>query len=359
MRILNAHVAVVAAPYPKPLRPIPEPIATATAVVVHLEEYSGCVGLGYVPTFGFGTKAVRSLVVDDLVPRLRDVEWEASADAVRALVASAALAGRIAGATKLAISTLECALLDIEAQLAGVALHQLWGEPSAPTPCYASGGWRYLPLPQLVDWARNAVDRGFRAVKLQIGLSPDKDAERVRAVRELVGWGIAVMLDANERIPGGLAVEWLRALEPFEPTWIEEPTPCADHRALVKLRRVVSHPIAAGENETELIELDDLLRIGAVDVIQPDAYRVGLSALHMLRPLAAEAGVGFAPHMAHELSVHATTGSSAIGTWLEYFDWFEDWWDEPVMPLHGELHPPSRAGHGLTLRRGWLAAHTL
>ena len=357
MRIVRASVAAVAAPYPRPLLLAPEPTVTNTAVIVHLYERDGCTGLGYAPTFGFGTQAVRSFIADDLVPRLSGVELETSSGAVAALVAGAALAGRLAGAARMAISLVETALLDIEGKLAGRPLHQLWGHAAAPTRAYASGGWRYLPLPRLVDFARAAVERGFGAVKIQIGLSPRDDADRLRAVREAVGPDVAVMVDANERIPPAAAAEWLDAIDALAPAWIEEPTPAADHATLRSVRRHLSSPVAAGEGETEPGELADLIATQAVDVIQPDVYRVGFGALRAVGDAAAAAGLVLAPHMAHELSAHVTSANPGPA-WLEYFDWFEDWWDEPLLPVRGVLTPPDRPGHGLALRPGWLAAHT-
>jgi L-alanine-DL-glutamate epimerase-like enolase superfamily enzyme len=362
VRIVRASVAAVAAPFPRPLFPGPEPLVTNTAVVAHLYERDGCVGFGYAPTFGFGTQAVRSFLADDLVPHLCGVDHETSASAVAALAARAAIAGRLAGAARVAISLVETALLDIEGKLAGRALHQLWGCAAAPTPAYASGGWRYLTLGGLVEFARSAVERGFGAVKIQIGLSPREDAQRLFAVRDAVGPDVAVMADANERIPPAAAEEWLDALDGLAPAWIEEPTPAGDHALLRSLRRRAARPIAAGEGETELGELMDLVTSRAVDVIQPDVYRVGFRALRAVGDAAAPAGLVFAPHMAHELSAHVTAvspSSSSSPVWLEYFDWFEDWWDEPVLPVRGLISPPDRPGHGLALRPGWLAAHTL
>ena len=358
MRIVRASVAAVAAPYPRPLFFAADPLVTNTAVVVHLHERDGCVGLGYAPTFGFGTQAIRSLIADDLVPRLCGAEHRTSADAVAALVAGAAIAGRLAGAARLAISVLETALLDIEGKLAGRALHRLWRSAAAPTPVYASGGWRYLSLAGLVEFARAAVERGFGAVKMQIGLSPREDAQRLRVVREAVGPDVAVMVDANERIPPAAVAKWLEALDALAPAWIEEPTPAGDHASLRSVHGRAASPIAAGEGETELGELVDLITSRAVDVIQPDVYRVGFAALRAVADAAASAGLVFAPHMAHELSSHVTSTSPGPA-WVEYFDWFEDWWDEPVLPVRGMFTPPDRPGHGLTLRPGWLAAHTI
>ncbi len=166
------------------------------------------------------------------------------------------------------------------------------------------------------------------------------------------------MVDANERIPTAAAAEWLDALDALVPAWIEEPTPARDHASLRLVHRRAARPIAAGEGETELGELVDLVTSRAVDVIQPDVYRVGFGALRAVGDAAVSAGLVFAPHMAHELSAHVTSASPS-SAWLEYFDWFEDWWDEPVLPVRGVFTPPGRPGHGLALRPGWLAAHTL
>jgi L-alanine-DL-glutamate epimerase-like enolase superfamily enzyme len=358
MQVIRAHAARVAAAFPRPLRFREQPMTTNTAVVVQLEEADGAVGFGYVPTFGFGTEAVRRHVVDDFAPLIFRTELPTTRHAIAIMTDAALIGGRLAGSARQAMAILEMALLDIEGQLAGTPLHQLWGQTTESVRAYASGGWRYLPVDELTRFARGAVDEGFNAVKLQVGLSPCEDAARVRAIRDAIGPDADVMLDANQRIPPDLATEWMAALAPFNPAWLEEPLPAQSHERLASLRRTSAVPIAAGESETEQCELEDLLARRAIDVIQPDVHRIGLEAARAVRCRAADANAAVSPHMAHELSAHVLSGVSGDG-WLEYFDWFEDWWELPVVPRSGRITPPPVAGHGLRLRSGWLDAHRI
>jgi L-talarate/galactarate dehydratase len=358
MRIITADVVAVVAPFPRPLRFRETPMGTNTAVVVHLEEAEGPVGFGYSPTFGFGTEAIRSHVVDDFVPRILLTELGNTQDAIATMTDAAAIAGRPAGSAKQAIALLEMALLDIESQLAGSPLHQLWGQSTHPVRAYASGGWRYFAVDELTRFARRALVEGFDAVKIQVGLSPREDAGRVQAVRDVIGPDVDLMLDANQRIPSDLAIEWVAALAPYSPAWLEEPLSAASHDGLATLRRESRFPIAAGESETEQSELEDLLARRAVDVLQPDVHRIGLTAARVVREQATTAKAALSPHMAHEVSAHVLSGVSK-DSWLEYFDWFEDWWETPVVPVSGRVTPASVPGHGLRLRPGWLESHRI
>ena len=358
MRIVRCDAAAVEAPFPQALRFAPEPMTTNTAVVVHLEEAGGAIGFGYAPTFHFGTAALRSHVADDFAPVLVGAEVHSTPAAVATMKGVAAIAGRLAGTARVAIGILEMALLDLEAQLADMPLHRLWGQPSTPIRAYASGGWRYLELDDLVAFATRAADRGFDAVKLQVGLSPVEDAARLREVRKAVGPDVHLMLDANQLLPPGALAQWIETLAPFGPVWLEEPVAAENHALIAQVKNEAPFPIAAGESETEEQQLVSLVRCRALDVIQPDAYRVGLNSMRQVRDDALREGITPAPHMAHEVSAHLLSGTTQDG-WLEYFDWFDDWWEEPIVPSGGWVTPTARPGHGLKLRHGWLETHRI
>jgi L-alanine-DL-glutamate epimerase-like enolase superfamily enzyme len=356
VRIVRCQVATVAAPFPRPLRFAAAPMTTNTAVVVHLEEADGAIGFGYAPTFNFGTGALMSFVAEDFAPSLLHVELQTTQEAVATMRRVAAIAGRLSGTARLAIGVLEMALLDVEAKLAGLALHRFWGKPPTSIRAYASGGWRHLDREQLVAFVVDATDQGFDTVKLQVGLSPDEDAARLRAVREVVGPDVGLMLDANQQLPAAEVERWIDVFAPFDPVWLEEPVAAEDHGLLVRLKDAAPFAIAAGESETEEQLLRELLERPALDVIQPDAYRVGLTAMREVCDRAHLQGVTTAPHMAHEVSAHVLSGQSDEG-WLEYFDWFNDWWEDPVVPVGGRVTPLSLPGHGLKLKQGWLEEH--
>ena len=237
-------------------------------------------------------------------------------------------------------------------------LHRLWGQSTADVRAYASGGWRHLSIEDLTRLARDWVDRGFSAIKVQVGLSPAEDVQRLRAVRDTVGPDVEVMVDANQRMPIAAAAGWSAELAPFRPYWLEEPIPAECHADLAHLRASSSIPIAAGESESEPGELEDLLRREAVDVIQPDVHRAGLTATRAIAAEAARGDTMVAPHMAHEVGAQLLSGAPYQG-WLEYFDWFEDWWESPVVPHKGRVQPAAVPGHGLDVRPGWLEAHAI
>jgi len=358
MRIVSGEATIVVAPFPTPLLFDVTSLALNATVVVQLYSAEGAVGFGYVPTLGFGAAALRAVLTDDLLPRLVGQALESVSDGVDRLVAIARIGGRVSGLVRQAIAVIEMALYDIEAQLAGLPLYALWGQSPVAVPAYASGGWRYLPTEALVKTARRWVEAGFTAMKIQIGLSPDEDAARIRAVREAVGPEVGIMLDANQRLPPGSATDWCAALAPFAPNWVEEPLPAEQHRALARLRGQVGSPIAAGESESERDGLDDLLDLAAVDVLQPDIHRVGIGAAREAVRAAASRGIDVAPHMAHEISAHLVSDEAIYG-WLEYFDWFEDWWETPALVVRGMVSPSDRTGHGLRLRPGWLEEHRI
>jgi L-alanine-DL-glutamate epimerase-like enolase superfamily enzyme len=358
MRIVRARIDAVGAPYPRPLFYRDPPATTNTAVVVTLEEAGGALGFGYAPTFGFGTAALRTLIDEDLAPLLAGIDLVAVDDGVRLMADAAGIAGRPAGMARQGIAILEMALWDLAGHLAGMALHALWGQPTGAVRAYASGGWRYLPVEDLAQRARSWARDGFKGVKLQVGLSPAEDLARLRSVRDAVGPEVQIMLDANQRIPADLVLEWGRALAPHHPAWLEEPIPADDHRRMALLRAASAIPIAGGESESEPSGLEDLLERDAVDVIQPDIHRAGLGAARAVRTRASQTSTSVSPHMAHEVSVHVLSGVAGDG-WLEYFDWFEDWWESPVLPTAGHVTPATGTGHGLRLRPGWLEAHRI
>jgi L-alanine-DL-glutamate epimerase-like enolase superfamily enzyme len=358
MRITRADVLTVAADFPQPLRFGPTPMTTNIVVVAQLHEAGGAIGFGYAPTFGFGTAALRAHLADDFTPRLIGIDYVDAADGVRTLLRDAWIAGRPAGLTRLAVAVLELALHDLEGQLADQPLHRLWGQEANAVRAYASGGWRYLPIEELQDRCRAWVDQGFEAIKVQVGLSPEADARRLRAVRDAVGPDVEIMLDANQRMPADLAARWTAALASFRPYWLEEPVAADCHALLASLRASSAVAIAAGESESEQGEVEDLLERNAVDVIQPDVYRAGLTATRDVIREAERRDVMVAPHMAHEIGVQLLSGRSTDG-WVEYFDWFDDWWQEPVVPRRGRAEPGPIPGHGLRPRPGWLEAHAI
>ena len=181
------------------------------------------------------------------------------------------------------------------------------GAPSAPT---AAAPER---LPGLHHLARLARLRRRQAGPARRGggrrrLHPDQAQGRRRPRRRrpahaaspatVVGPDVAIAIDANQRWDVGEAIDWVSALAPFDPCWIEEPTSPDDilgHAGDPRRRSPV--PVATGEHVQNRVMFKQLLQAEAVDVVQIDAGRVGgVNENLAILLLAAKFGVPVCPH---------------------------------------------------------------
>ncbi len=180
--------------------------------------------------------------------------------------------------------TLEVAVWDLVGRALGQPLWRILGGRSEALVAYASSA---EPVPPAERARRCAAlrDGGVRAVKLRFDDDWRAGVEMVEAVRDAVGPGFAVMVDANQgwRMPGDLRPRWdvataiacARALEPLGVEWLEEPLRTDDVDGYAALRRATSLRIAAGEMVRDPAQARDLVVRGGVDVIQPDVVLAG------------------------------------------------------------------------------------
>lgn len=267
---------------------------------------------------------------------------------------------------------LEIALWDLMGKLSGQPLWKLLGGRCNTVKVYASAAER-LPTQFRVKSALRMKGLGFPAIKLRF-FSPDvrEDVATVRAVREAVGTGMKIIVDAHQgwRMPGDTAPVWdgrtarrvadeLAELDVF---WLENPLPLHDYRGLAELRRVSKVPIAGGAGVRMFSDWQEYLRHGSLDVYQPDA--VWSTGLHRARQLAADvqgAGAVFSPRTWGDgLEVLANLHLfAAVSTapFMEYpFDpptWPIERRDmllpAPIYVNHGTVTLPNKPGLGVEL----------
>src|SRR6185312_12184822 len=116
------------------------------------------------------------------------------------------------GLCSMAISAVDTALWDLKARLLDVPLVSLLGQARRPVPAYGSGGFTSYSIAQLEKQLGDWVAAGLRCVKMKIGREPAQDVPRVRAVRERIGDGAEIFVDANGAYSRKLA---LRQAESF------------------------------------------------------------------------------------------------------------------------------------------------
>jgi L-alanine-DL-glutamate epimerase-like enolase superfamily enzyme len=315
-------------------------------IVVEIGTEDGQSGTGFTWTPQLGVGALQALIEQDIAPVAIGQDpnpgplWDR-------LTARLADAGR-SGLTLAALAGLDIAAWDLRARTAGRSLVDEIGRRRPSVRAYGSGVNRHYPLDQLLEQVDRWIAAGHRAVKIKVGV-PDleTDLTRVAAVRQKLGPDRLLMLDANQLWNLPAARRAIRALERFDPYWIEEPLRADDLPALADLRARVGTPIAFGESLSSLISFRDALTLGAADVLQPNVVRVGgITPFLRIAELAGAFAVPIAPHLLPDLS-----GQLALTLPLE--PWVEDIEDASLSAL-GALASPS----GVWIADGVLTADT-
>lgn len=231
-------------------------------------------------------------------------------------------------------------------------------------------GWLGYSDDKLERLAREAVAEGFTQIKLKVGADVTDDVRRMKVARAAVGERVRIAVDANQRWDVGPAIEWMRALAPYDPYWIEEPTSPDDVLGHAVIRRAI-HPVkvATGEHVANRVVFKQLLQAGAVDVVQVDAARVaGVNENLAVLLLAAKAGVPVCPHaggvglceMVQHLSMLDYVAVS--GSWedrtIEHVDHLHEHFTTPVRVAGGRYWPPTAPGGGGEMLETSVADHT-
>ena len=197
----------------------------------------------------------------------------------------------------IAIGTIEVAVWDAVAKIAGKALHRVLAERfnNGKVPdkvfCYVGGGW-YWPgqtVKDLQDEMRRHLDAGYTLVKMKVGGLPlDEDVRRLESVLKVVGSGDHLAVDANCKFDRAEALAYVKALSPFKLRWFEEPCDPLDFGLFAELASVYAPPLATGENLFSTQDVENLVRFGGFraghDIIQvdpPQAYGIGQYARTM------------------------------------------------------------------------------
>ena len=178
-----------------------------------------------------------------------------------------------------AVSAISIALDDLVARRLDVPIHALYG-----------GAWRHrvqpyaasygsIPGRELESWLAEANDlheRGFRAMKLRLGVLPAEDeAAALEALRAQLPDEMELLGDGNGGFGPTNAREMGHALNELGFLWFEEPLPMEGYVGYPELAAELAIPLAGGELTQSRPAALSLLAAGAVDIIQPDPVICG------------------------------------------------------------------------------------
>jgi L-alanine-DL-glutamate epimerase-like enolase superfamily enzyme len=325
-------------------------------VKVHTDE--GLVGLGEVSCTpgwsGEDQTTAAHVIAEYIAPRLigRDpTEVERLSARIRASVANNPF-------TK---AGLEMALWDLLGKSVGLPVYRLLGGPVrdyVPTKYSVSG----LEPERAAEIAAWAVAQGFRTMKVKVGIEPEEDVARVRAVREAVGPNVRLGVDANGGWPVRTAIRTIRQLEEFNIYFVEQPTPDLDVAWLADVRAHVQIPVMADESVYTLQDAMAVVRAGAADVLSVYIGKGGgigparkVAAVAEAAGLTCTIGSNLELGVASAAMIHLAMATPGIGAEefpcdiLSPFFYTDDVLAEPLPIAGGSARPTERPGLGVEL----------
>ncbi len=208
---------------------------------------------------------------------------------------------------------LEMALWDIAGKATGQPVHRLLGGAVRDDVGYFAFLQGGTPQ-ELADDARRAVEAGTEVIYVKIGYGEAFDIETVAGVREAIG-DRRLRLDPNEAWDPLTAIRMIRKLEQFDLEFVEQPTPSHSIDALLQVKESVNVAIAADQSAFTLVEVYEVCRRRAADVIVIGPHETGgLSGLKKAAAVAEAAALKICLHGVLETGITTCAANQIAAT---------------------------------------------
>ena len=201
-----------------------------------------------------------------------------------------------------ALSAVDMALWDITGKALGVPVNMLiGGRIRDQVPVYATGLY-YTKNEMdggLALEAQSYAEQGFLGMKTKVGGLPiEKDVQRVKLIREVIGPDIKLMVDANQAYNTHTAIRVGNMLHNSDILWFEEPVNAQDLESYLQVKSNIPMSVAGGENLRTRFEFMEFLTKRAYDIVQPDVINVGgISEMRNVSMHANTMGIQVNPHV--------------------------------------------------------------
>ena len=269
LRIKDVEIYAFDIPLKEPFRVSLGVITAANDVLVRVITDAGLIGLGeaspFAPITG-DSQATDLMMARDIREMLRGKN---------PLAVDAALVeiGHIVHSHPSIVAAFDMALMDIVGKAAGLPLFRLLGGDKAVIESDVTVG---MDSPEkMAGSAAGYVAKGYRNIKLKVGLDPDLDAARVRAVREAIGKEVHLKIDANQGWSVPQAVLALRMMDGLDVEFVEQPVVAWDYAGMKAVRSASPIPVCADESLFSPQDALKLVRAEAADYFNIKLMKAG------------------------------------------------------------------------------------
>ncbi|MBN2570143.1 MAG: dipeptide epimerase [Deltaproteobacteria bacterium] len=272
MKVINVDVFTVRVPLKGKFTTSQSSRTHQESVVVEVCTDEGMTGLGNVdPSPKYSTETTEEIVtclngalipavIDkdprDIVLRLNDME--------RAVVGNYH-----------AKATLEMAFQDLTAKDLGIPVCRLLGGPVCERVSIIPSWIGHISPEEGANKAVKWVEKGYRTLKIKVGMGVEEDIERIRAIRQAVGPEVYLRLDANEGYTPEKAIKAIRGFAPYQILYCEQPVPREDWDGMARVRKSVDVPIMADEGILTPKDIVLAVEKGAADIVKVKVMKNG------------------------------------------------------------------------------------
>jgi L-alanine-DL-glutamate epimerase-like enolase superfamily enzyme len=276
-----------------------------------------------------------------------------------------------------ALTGLDTAVWDLLGKRAGKPVCELLGGRPQPFPVYGSSMSRTIkPEDEANRLVRLRDAHGYGAFKIRVGSVCGHDADQwpgrtenlIPTVRKAVGNDVRLLVDGNSCYTPPKAIEVGRLLEEHDYCHFEEPCPYWELEWTAQVTEAIKVPVAGGEQDNDLAQWRRMVRMRAVDIVQPDiCYVGGLTRALRVADMAATEGLPCVPHSANVslvtvFTLHMMGAISNAGDHIEYSiektDWAESFYEPALEVKDGKVSIPDEPGWGIRIRSDWLEQAT-
>jgi L-alanine-DL-glutamate epimerase-like enolase superfamily enzyme len=221
-------------------------------------------------------------------------------------------------------------------------------------------------IASMIAQSREAIDRGFGTIYFKVGINEERDVELVARVREVLGPGPKIRVDANEAWSPGTAVRILRRMAPHVIEYIEQPTSMFDIDGLAHVRAASGVAVAANQTSWGHQSILEIVRKNAADIVMTDPHQEGgLIPFKKALSICEMAGLPFVVHAFNATSMSLiadvqvmSTSSAPILAQQGHPDFLaDDYITQPLDYADGKLPVSDGPGLGVEVDRAKLARY--
>lgn len=336
----------------RPIADSTHEISEIAFLVAEVVANTGVSGQGYLLSFHYSPEAIAGALKD--IRRFMLDSGFALHETVRLKTAyevEAEYFGNV-GLQRWAHAAVNVAMWDAWCKTLKEPIWRVLGGSPVKVPVYGSGGWLSYSDEELLDEVVGYKKRGFTAVKVKVGSKNiERDIERLHKVREAVGSGVKIMMDANQgmSVPDAIKLSTLASSVGIH--WFEEPVRNNDFPGYEIIRNKTGISLAMGEREYDCAALKELIRLNALDLWQPDLIRIGgVEDWRASAALANAYNIPVLPHYYKDYDVPLlATVPNAYGA--ESFDWIDSIIDNKMVLDNGYALLREGAGWGFSFKK--------